>query len=105
MKKLSILTLILGISMSSAAYAADETCADFIGAIKSNDIKKVFNSYMSGISDMGMLDEVEYRKRFLDAPSEGEQKHGTQWMLQRAYNKCNVSPLSTKLSDVIKATM
>ncbi|APD92500.1 hypothetical protein BM525_20525 (plasmid) [Alteromonas mediterranea] len=98
-------TLILGISMSNAVYAADETCADFIGAIKSNDIKKVFNSYMSGISDMGMVDEAEYRQRFLDAPSEGEQKHGKQWMLQRAYTKCSLSPLSTKLSDVIKVTM
>jgi hypothetical protein len=90
---------------SGHAYAAEESCADFLGAAKSDNIESLFNSYMSGIGDMGMVDASVYRKRFFDAPSEGGQKNGKQWMLQRAYSKCITSPLSTKLSDVIKVTM
>jgi hypothetical protein len=104
MKKitLSILTTIM---LTGVAHAADETCADFLGAVKSNDIKQVFNSYMSGINDMGMVDGATYRKRFLDAPSTGGSENGQQWMLQRAMQKCQTSNLSTKLADVIKVTM
>ncbi|WP_018405621.1 hypothetical protein [Marinobacter gelidimuriae] len=104
MKKL-ILAIGVTVALTGTAQAADESCADFLGTIKSNDIKKVFDSYMSGISDMDMVDEVTYRKRFLDAPSEGESKNGQQWMIQRAYDKCNRSNLSTSLADVIKVTM
>lgn len=104
MKK-TILAIGLTTILTGTAQASDETCADFLGAIRANDIKKVFGSYMSGISDMGMVDEATYRKRFLDAPSEGGSKQGKQWMLQRAMNKCNRARLSTSLADVIKVTM
>jgi hypothetical protein len=101
---MKVLTLLITIMLTGVAKA-DETCADFLGAIKTSDIEKVFNSYMSGISDMGMLDEDTYRKRFLNAPSEGGSKDGQQWMLQRAMQKCQRSSVSTKLADVIKVTM
>jgi hypothetical protein len=104
MKKPTLLILIT-IMLTGVAQAADETCADLLGAVKANDIKKVFSSYMSGISDMGMVDEATYRKRFLDAPSSGGSKNGQQWMLQRAMQKCQRSHVSTKLADVIKVTM
>jgi hypothetical protein len=96
--------LLIALCMSSFSQA-DETCADFIAAIKSNNIRSIFSTYVSAINDMGLFDSATYQKKFMDAPDEGGSKQGKQWMLQRAYTKCIKSSLDTKLADVIKVTM
>ncbi len=98
------LILALAVALPFTAHA-DETCADFLGAIKTNNIENVWHSYMSGISDMGMVDEVVYRKRFLDASTSATSKQSKPWMFQRAVNKCKWSNVYTRLADVIKVTM
>tara|TARA_B110000881_G_C18127565_1_gene295212 strand:- start:184 stop:504 length:321 start_codon:yes stop_codon:yes gene_type:complete len=106
MKKNILALCVIGLSVTGCVTTteSDKTCGDLIDAYKSMSPENVLTTYSDGIGNMGMVDEIKYKKKFLEA-SPTDKKKGQPAMMKRASLECLNVDKSAKLATVIKKTM